>query len=119
MEFVKTAAGEDVEVYQAVRRVPRKQEVEETDAKGHKTGKMKAPVLTEDALVPFLPEAITESLSKQVHRAFAARQVLAVAMSESGGITVRVAPLVCSQCGTPLADDHKFCPECGTAVKEA
>lgn len=119
MEFVKTAEGTDVEVFQAVRRIARKQEVEETDAKGHKTGNMKTPVLVEDALVPYLPETITESVAKQVLKAFAGRQILSVAISESGGITVRVSPLVCSQCGTPLSDDHKFCPECGTAAKEA
>jgi hypothetical protein len=108
MEFVKVAEGDGVEVFEAVRRVERR-DVEDEE------GGTKSPSVTEPALVPFLPEQITEQVTGQVHKEFAGRQIDAISVSTTG-VSVRVFPRLCEECGARLQDAHKFCPECGKEV---
>lgn len=103
MEFVKVAEGNDLEVYQAMRRV---------QGTPLPTGGVK------EALVPFLPEVVTESVVKTTLKAFADRQIVAVSVSATGGISVRVLPRLCGECGGPVEETHRFCPDCGAPVEE-
>lgn len=110
MEFVKTAEGDGVEVYEArytAKREPfRDEEGNELD---------RGPL---EVLLPFRPDAATKQLADQAFKAFAKRTITALSISSTGGIEVRVTQRTCSKCGAVLADEHRFCPDCGTDSKE-
>jgi hypothetical protein len=103
MEFVKVAEGDEIEVYQAMHRI---------EGTPLPSGEAK------QALVPVMPEAVTDSLVKGALKAFSGRQINALSVSATGGITVRVTPRTCGGCGEHLEDAHRFCPACGTPAEE-
>lgn len=120
MEFARVAKGDGVQVYQAVRRLVGKpapcsahRDVgRDEDCADCAAGER--PV----AVLPEVPEVVSERLVAQVLKSFSGRVLHAISISVDSGILVRVEPRACPSCGAGLEDAHRFCPSCGTALEE-